>query len=76
MAEQRIKEGKQALHWSRLSCRAFQDNAVRRQLFALAYDLGNVLRSLVLPSDLARWSLTTLHKKLIKIDARIVRHGR
>ena len=38
-AEQWIKEGKLALHWTRLSCRAFRDNAVRLQLFALAYNL-------------------------------------
>jgi Transposase DDE domain group 1 len=75
-AEQWIKEGKQALHWTRLSCRAFRDNAVRLQLFALAYNLANFLRSLALPGDVARWSLTTLREKLIKIGARIVRHGR
>jgi hypothetical protein len=44
--EQWIKEGKLALHWTRLSCRAFRDNAVRLQLFALAYNLANFLRSL------------------------------
>jgi hypothetical protein len=47
-AEQWIKEGKNALRWTRLSCRAFRDNAVRLQLFALAYNLANLLRSLVL----------------------------
>src|SRR4051794_29445491 len=75
-AEQWIKEGKQALRWTRLSCRAFRDNAVRLQLFALAYNLANFLRSLALPGDVARWSLTTLREKLVKIGARIVRHGR
>ena len=48
-AEQWIKEGKLALRWTRLSCRAFRDNAVRLQLFALAYNLANFLRSLALP---------------------------
>ena len=57
-AEQWIREGKYALHWTRLSCRSFQDNAVRLQLFALAYNLANFLRSLALPSDVAHWSLT------------------
>jgi Transposase DDE domain group 1 len=33
-AEQWIKEGKLALRWTRLSCRAFRANAVRLQLFA------------------------------------------
>jgi hypothetical protein len=74
--EQWIKEGKRALRWTRLSCRAFRDNAVRLQLFALAYNLANFLRSLALPNEIAQWSLTTLREKLVKIGARIVRHGR
>jgi hypothetical protein len=75
-AEQYIKEGKQALRWTRLSCRTFRDNAVRLQLFALAYNLANFLRSLALPDQVAQWSLTTLRERLVKIGARIVRHGR
>ena len=47
-AEQWIKEGKYALRWTRLSCRAFRHNAVRLQLHALAYNLANFLRSLAL----------------------------
>ena len=71
-----IKEGKLALRWTRLSCRTFRGNAVRLQLFALAYNLANFLRSLALPNEVAQWSLTTLREKLVKIGARIVRHGR
>jgi hypothetical protein len=52
-AEQWIKEGKQALRWMRLSCRAFRDNTVRLQLFALAYNLANFLRTLALPDQVA-----------------------
>jgi hypothetical protein len=75
-AERWIKEGKLALRWTRLSCRGFQDNAVRLQLFALAYNLANFLRTLALPDAVAQWSLTTLREKLVKIGARTVRHGR
>jgi hypothetical protein len=75
-AEQWIKEGKLALRWTRLSCRAFRDNAVRLQLFALAYNLANFLRTLALPDEVAHWSLSSLRERLIKIGARIVRHGR
>jgi len=38
-AEQWIKEGKNAIRWTRLSCHGFKQNAVRLQLFALAYNL-------------------------------------
>jgi Transposase DDE domain group 1 len=49
---------------------------VRLQLHALAYNLANFLRSLTLPQEVEQWSLTTLRERLVKIGARIVRHGR
>src|SRR6516164_4437673 len=42
-AEQWIKEGKNAVKWTKLSCRRFKDNAARPHLFALAYNLANFL---------------------------------
>jgi hypothetical protein len=75
-AEQWIKEGKNAINWTRLSCHSFRNNAVRLQLHALAYNLGNFLRTLALPQEVEHWSLTTLREKLIKIGAKIVRHAR
>jgi hypothetical protein len=74
-AEQHIKEGKNALRWTRLSCHAFRHNAVRLQLHALAYNLANFMRTLALPEEVEH-SLTTLREKLAKFGARIVRHGR
>ena len=75
-AEQSIKEGKGAINWTRLSCRTFAANTVRLQLHALAYNLGNFLRTLATPRAAEPWSLTSLHKKLIKIGAKVVSHGR
>jgi len=74
--EQWIKEGKGAIHWTRLSCRTFAANAVRLQLHALAYNLGNFLRTLATPEPIKDWSLTSLKEKLIKIGAKVVSHGR
>ena len=48
-AEQWIKEGKAATHWTRLSCHRFRANEVRLLLGVIAYNLGNLLRRLVLP---------------------------
>jgi hypothetical protein len=62
--------------WTRLPCRTFRDKAVRLQLIALAYNLANFLRSLALPNEVAQWTLTTSRERLVKIGARIVRHGR
>ena len=74
--EQWIKEGKGAIKWTRLSCRTFAANAVRLQLHALAYNLGNFLRTLATPEPIKDWSLTSLKEKLIKIGAKVVSHGR
>ena len=75
-AEQWIKEGKSAVTWTRLSCSRFAANAVRLQLHALAYNLANFLRTLALPEEVKHWSMTTLRDRLVKIGAKIVRHGR
>jgi hypothetical protein len=60
----------------RLSCHEFKNNVVRLALFVLAYNLGNLLRRLVLPPEMARCCLTTRREKLVKIGARLVRHAR
>jgi Transposase DDE domain group 1 len=75
-AEQWIKEGKNAIKWTRLSCCLFAANAVRLQLHALAYNLANFMRTLALPEAVKQWSLTSLRERLVKIGAKVVRHGR
>jgi len=74
--EQWIKEGKNAMKWTRLSCCSFAANAVRLQLHALAYNLANFMRTLALPEAVKHWSLTSLREKLMKIGAKIVTHAR
>ena len=34
------------------------------------------MRTLALPQEVKQWSLTTLRNKLVKIGAKVVRHGR
>jgi hypothetical protein len=75
-AEQWIKEGKNAVRWTRLSCHGFEANQVRLQLHVLAYNLGNFVRRLALPASVKHWTLTTLREKLIKIGAKVVHHAR
>jgi hypothetical protein len=74
--EQHIKEGKQAINWTRLSCKGMAQNEVRLQLHAWAYNLGVFLQGADLPEEMADWSLTSLQTRLIKIGARVVRHAR
>ena len=75
-AEQWIKEGKQAAHWTRLSCHRFRANEVRLPLSVLAYNLGNLWRRLVLPKRIDTWSLTSLQQRLVKTGGRLVKHAR
>ena len=75
-AEQYIKDGKGTIKWTRLSCRTFVASAVRLQLHALAYNLGNFMRTLAMPKAAEPWSLTDPREKLIKIGAKFVSHGR
>jgi hypothetical protein len=53
-----------------------ESNAARLQLHALAYNLGNFLRTLATPEPIKDWSLTSLKEKPIKIGAKVVSHGR
>jgi hypothetical protein len=74
--ERWIKEGKGATKWTRRSCHSFAANVVRLQLHALAYNLGNFLRTLTTPEPIKDWSMATLREKLIKIGAKVVGHAR
>ncbi|MDA2939163.1 transposase, partial [Acidobacteria bacterium AH-259-A15] len=49
---------------------------VRFWVSQCAYNLGNFLRRLVLPRRIKHWSLRSLLTKLIKIGAKVIRHGR
>jgi len=75
-AEQWIKEGKTATHWTRLSCHRFRANEVRLLLGVIAYNLGNLLGRLVLPVSIQNWSLTSLQQRLFKTGGRLIRHAR
>jgi Transposase DDE domain group 1 len=75
-AEQWIKEGKQAVAMTRLSCHRFRANEVRLWLSLIAYNLGNLWRRLALPTQVATWSLTSLQQRLVKTGGRLIKHAR
>jgi len=52
------------------------DNKIRLQLFALAYNLGNLIRRLALPKLVKQWSLRMLRDKIIKIGTKVISHSR
>ena len=54
----------------------FRGQCCALQLHVLAYNLGNFMRTLAMPKTVERWSMTSLREKLIKIGAKVVRHGR
>ena len=59
-----------------LSCHRFRANEVRLLLGIIAYNLGNLLRRLVLPFTIQSWSLTSLQQRLFKTGGRLIRHAR
>jgi len=75
-AEQWIKQGKQAVKMTRLSCHRFRSNEVRLWLSVIAYNLGNLWRRLVLPLPVGHWSLTSLQQRLVKTGGRLIRRAR
>jgi hypothetical protein len=75
-AEQWIKESKQAVKVTRLSCHRFRSNEVRLWLSVIAYNLGNLWRRLALPKKIENWSLTSLQQRLVKTGGRLAKHAR
>jgi hypothetical protein len=75
-AEQWIKEGKQAVKMTRLSCHRLRSNQVRLWLSVIACNLGNLWRWLVLPERIEKWSVKSLQQRLIKTVGRLIRHAR
>ena len=49
---------------------------MRLLLGVIAYNLGNLLRRLVLPVAVQGWSLTSLQQRLFKTGGRLIRHAR
>jgi hypothetical protein len=75
-AEQWIKEGKQAVKMTRLSCHRFRSNEVRLWLSVIAYNLGTLWRRVVLRLRVGKWSLTSLQQRLVKTGGRLIKHAR
>ena len=49
---------------------------MRLLLGVIAYNLGNLLRRLVLPRAIQSWSLRSLQQRLFKTGGRLIRHAR
>jgi hypothetical protein len=75
-AEPWIKEGKQAVKMTRLSCHRLRWNEVWLWLSVIAYNLGNLWRRLALPRRIENWSLTSLQQRLVKTGGQLVKHAR
>ena len=62
MAEQWIKDGKQVLKMTRLSCHRSRSNEVMAVAERYSYDPGSLWRWLVLPARINNWWLTSLQQ--------------
>ena len=68
-----IKEAKSGFDFNAVSSHARLVNANRLQVHALAYNLFNWFRRIVLSTKLKKLRIDTLRLKLLKIAARVVR---
>ena len=71
-----IKESKSGFNMDAMSSHNFVVNANKLQLSALAYNLLNWFRRLVLPVKMRKLRIDTLRLKLIKIAAKIIHSAR
>ena len=71
-----VAAGRLGLHVARVPAYSPESVAEYTLAMMLALNLGNFLRTLVLPEAVSHWSMTTLRDRLVKIGAKIVRHGR
>ena len=79
-----IKEGTNAIKWTRLSCLKFgfppaYANATTRfgsSFMPWPTTAATSMRTLTLPKEVEHWSLTTPREKSVMIGAKVVHHGR
>ena len=71
-----IKEGKSGFDFTSVSSSSKVVNANRLQVHALAYNLFNWFRRLVLAAGMRKQRIDTIRLKLLKIAARVVRSAR
>ncbi|MCI1305838.1 MAG: IS1380 family transposase [Lachnospiraceae bacterium] len=71
-----IKEGKSGFDFSSISSHSKVVNANRLQVHALAYNLFNWFRRLVLSASMRKQRIDTIRLKLLKIAAKAVRSAR
>lgn len=71
-----IKEGKSGFNFSSVSSRSKVVNANRLQVHALAYNLFNWFRRLVLSSNMRKQQINTIRLKLLKVAAKVVHTAR
>ena len=76
VVENRIKEGKNTLRWDKTSCHRFEVNQARLLMGVIAYKLLHMLRSFYVIGEGVKRSIEWLIKRLIKVGAKVIYHGR
>lgn len=71
-----IKESKDGFDFAAVSGKSMTVNANRVQIHALAYNLFNWFRRIVLPISMRKQRVDTIRLKLLKIAARVVHSAR
>ena len=71
-----IKESKLGFHMDTMSSHSMTVNSNKLQISALAYNLFNWFKRLVLPASMRKLQIDTIRLKLIKIATRVIRSAR
>jgi len=71
-----IKEGKNGFDFGAVSSSSKIVNSNRLQLHALAYNIFNWFKRLVLPLEMRKQQIDTIRLKLLKVAAKVVRSAR
>ena len=71
-----IKEGKNGFDFGAVSSHSMTVNANRLEIHALAYNIVNWMKRLILPDEMKTDQIDTIRLKIIKVASKIVHHGR
>ncbi len=69
-------EAQNTLRWDKTSCHRFETNQARLLMGVIAYNLLHMLRSFYIIGEGVKRSIEWLIKRLIKVGAKVIYHGR
>ena len=76
LMENYIKEAKLGFFMDKTDSSKFVTNEARMWLSVLSYNIIQMMKTLVFPPSMKKWTITTIRQRLIKVATKIVSHTR